>query len=280
MATRILTGNRPPLPVALMHGGAGATGLGILTWAVLSSGSFGSPALALSVLGCNALLGFYLFSRHLRQKPWPKFAVVTHGFAAAIGFSMIVIFALTREDDAPPTLKFDAVPVAEVKAAPAEAVKVAITPTPAPEVKEVPTVAPPTQVPPAEVKVAKAPPAEVKVAPIVRPAPVSPIATTFTFPAEFMHNAVDFPDISSEELEQTKTWLNRCSGLIRAVGHTTPKGSDEGNYYVGLGRAMAVRQYLVGQGIKRRIRVQSAKDAQDGPVMHDRKVMLWCDSKS
>lgn len=97
LATRILRGKKTPLLVALIHGGFGAMGLAVLTFVLLSADKFGATGLALSILLGNALLGFFLFSRHLRKKPWPTVGVLTHGLIAVIGVSILVLaYATTR----------------------------------------------------------------------------------------------------------------------------------------------------------------------------------------
>jgi hypothetical protein len=92
MAFGILTNRaNPPLMVALLHGGAGAAGLVTLMLAVLAADEFGGPGLALTILGLNALVGFVLFSFHLRKRPWPKPVVLIHGGAAVTGFVILLV---------------------------------------------------------------------------------------------------------------------------------------------------------------------------------------------
>lgn len=91
LATAILTHRKTPMPVALIHGLAGATGLACLALFVLTEEEPGRPGLSLVVLTLNALLGFYLLSHHLRKKPWPKSLVVLHGLAAIAGFSLLLL---------------------------------------------------------------------------------------------------------------------------------------------------------------------------------------------
>jgi hypothetical protein len=99
MALRILTNKAaPPLAVALVHGVAGAAGLAVLLLAVMSMDGFGAPGLALTVLGTNAVLGFYLFSCHLRRRPWPKPFVLLHGAAALTGFGILLYFLVTSSE--------------------------------------------------------------------------------------------------------------------------------------------------------------------------------------
>lgn len=259
MATRILTGHKPPLPVALIHGGAGATGLGVLTWAVLSTGSFGSPALALAVLACNAILGFYLFSRHLREKPWPKFAVVTHGFAASIGFTLIVVFAMTRSNERSDDHKRF---IAELKAGPLPVE---------------------SRLPKPLVAAENTPPTTQPDEPVVDAGIVATVeapqqqAEAFAFPAIFGHNQTT--PTSVDGIAEVKTWLRQCTGMVTAVGHTTPDGPAASNYDIGLRRASSVRQYLFDHAItKRRIRLRSTGGEKEGNPQ-TRSVTLTCDSE-
>jgi hypothetical protein len=97
MADRIFKGKSTPFAVALIHGGFGAAGLAALTFMLLTASDFGAPGLALVILASNALLGFFLFSRHLLKKPWPFVAVMIHGLAAISGVSILVLaFFATR----------------------------------------------------------------------------------------------------------------------------------------------------------------------------------------
>lgn len=91
LGTAILTQRKAPLPVALIHGVAGASGLGCLALYVIAEDEPGPPGVSLLVLTLNALLGFYLLSHHLRKKPWPRSLVVVHGLAAITGFSLLVV---------------------------------------------------------------------------------------------------------------------------------------------------------------------------------------------
>jgi hypothetical protein len=95
LAFRILTNRRAPPPVVLIHGGAGAAGLGCLALVVLAADEAGGPALALAILGLNAVLGFFLLSFHLRKKPWPKPLVIVHGLAAVTGFAILLLAFLS-----------------------------------------------------------------------------------------------------------------------------------------------------------------------------------------
>jgi hypothetical protein len=91
LAFAILTQRKTPMGVALIHGVAGAAGLGCLALFVLPEEEPGRPGLSLLILTVNALLGFYLFSHHLRKRPWPKSLVVVHGLAAVTGVSLLLL---------------------------------------------------------------------------------------------------------------------------------------------------------------------------------------------
>ena len=91
LAIAILTQRKTPMGVALIHGVAGAAGLGCLALFVLPEEEPGRPGLSLVILTVNALLGFYLFSHHLRKKAWPKSLVVVHGLAAVTGVSLLLL---------------------------------------------------------------------------------------------------------------------------------------------------------------------------------------------
>jgi len=91
LAIAILTRRKAPMAVALIHGAAGAGGLGCLALFVLLEEDPGRPGLSLLILTVNALLGFYLFSHHLRKKAWPKSFIVVHGLAAVTGFLLLLL---------------------------------------------------------------------------------------------------------------------------------------------------------------------------------------------
>src|SRR5688500_5884383 len=82
LAIAIFTQRKTPMGVALIHGVAGAAGLACLALFVLPEEEPGRPGLSLLILTANALLGFFLLSRHLRKRAWPKPLVVVHGLAA------------------------------------------------------------------------------------------------------------------------------------------------------------------------------------------------------
>jgi hypothetical protein len=80
----------PPLPLALVHGAAAASGLVALI-VVVSNGAVGGAKIALVLFAGAALGGFYLFSRHLRQVALPIPIVVVHALVAVAGFVTLLV---------------------------------------------------------------------------------------------------------------------------------------------------------------------------------------------
>ncbi len=64
----------------------GATGLILLTYAVVTTGISNAPLVALVILVIAALAGFYLASIHLRGQIAKKPIVFLHASVAVIGF--------------------------------------------------------------------------------------------------------------------------------------------------------------------------------------------------
>jgi len=91
LATAIFTQRKAAMAVALVHGFAGAAGLACLALFVLPEEEPGRPGFSLLVLTLNALVGFYLFSHHVRKKPWPKSIIVVHGLAAVTAFLLLLL---------------------------------------------------------------------------------------------------------------------------------------------------------------------------------------------
>ena len=60
-----------PLPLALLHGLLGASGLVVLLVAILQGGTPAKAAYAIILFAVAAIGGFYLFSFHLRKKAFP-----------------------------------------------------------------------------------------------------------------------------------------------------------------------------------------------------------------
>ena len=86
MATRSFSGQSIPVPVAVLHGLAGATGLVLLLVGVLAGMGGGTARIALIVLVVAALGGFYLLSFHIRKERHPKAVIVVHALVAVVGF--------------------------------------------------------------------------------------------------------------------------------------------------------------------------------------------------
>lgn len=86
MAVRSFSGQSIPVPVAVVHGLAGATGLVLLLYAVVMGMGGGAARIALAVLVVAALGGFYLLSFHIRKERHPKAVIVVHALVAVVGF--------------------------------------------------------------------------------------------------------------------------------------------------------------------------------------------------
>jgi hypothetical protein len=86
MAVRSFKGQSIPVPVAILHGLFGATGLVLLLVAVLTGMGGTTAQIALGVLLVAALGGFYLLSFHLRKERHPKAVIVVHALVAVVGF--------------------------------------------------------------------------------------------------------------------------------------------------------------------------------------------------
>ena|SRR5690348_8719151 len=86
MAVRSFGGQSIPVPVAVLHGLAGATGLVLLLVGVLAGMGGGTARIALIVLVIAALGGFFLLSFHIRKERHPKAVIVVHALVAVVGF--------------------------------------------------------------------------------------------------------------------------------------------------------------------------------------------------
>lgn len=86
MAVRSFSGQSIPVPVAVLHGLFGATGLVLLLLAVVMGMGGGTARIALAVLVVAALGGFYLLSFHIRKERHPKAVIVVHALVAVVGF--------------------------------------------------------------------------------------------------------------------------------------------------------------------------------------------------
>src|SRR6185437_3990817 len=81
---------RPPLALALVHGGVAAAGLVFLILSVVNGSVTDIARIALVVFIVAALGGFVLFSFHLRKKPLPVALVLGHGLIAVVGFVLLL----------------------------------------------------------------------------------------------------------------------------------------------------------------------------------------------
>lgn len=79
-----------PLPLALVHGLLGASGLVALLLAVMSGGAPAKAGLALTLFVVAALGGFFLFSFHLRKKRLPSPVVLIHALVAVLAFAILL----------------------------------------------------------------------------------------------------------------------------------------------------------------------------------------------
>lgn len=84
---------RPPMPVALIHGAVAAAGLVALILAVLSAEPAPAVRIALGLFVVAALGGFVLFSFHLRQKALPIPLMVIHAGVAVVAFVLLLLNA-------------------------------------------------------------------------------------------------------------------------------------------------------------------------------------------
>ncbi len=86
MAVRSFSGQSIPVPVAVLHGVLGATGLVLLLIGVLAGMGGGTARIALIVLVVAALGGFFLLSFHVKRERHPKAVIVVHALVAVVGF--------------------------------------------------------------------------------------------------------------------------------------------------------------------------------------------------
>jgi hypothetical protein len=96
LAFRHFTAKPLPMPVAIVHGLAGATGLVILLLAVLADPTFGAAGYALCVLLGAAVLGFVNFSFHLRGRRHYSAVVLVHALVAVTGAGTLLYAILTN----------------------------------------------------------------------------------------------------------------------------------------------------------------------------------------
>lgn len=95
MATsRVRNEKNPPMPVAIVHGIAAATGLILLLIHVFGSGFPALPTLSAVLFVLAALGGFVLIGNHAKGRLIPKPLMGVHATAAVIGFVLLLIAAI------------------------------------------------------------------------------------------------------------------------------------------------------------------------------------------
>jgi hypothetical protein len=94
LATLSFKGKTLPMPVAVLHGLAGAAGLLLLIVAVMVGMGGGLARIALAVLLAAALGGLFLLSFHLRKQQHPRAVIVVHALVAVIGLLILVVAML------------------------------------------------------------------------------------------------------------------------------------------------------------------------------------------
>lgn len=95
LAVRHFQGKPLPVPLAVVHGLAAASGLVLVLLAFVAAGAGGGTlAWALGLLVVAALGGFFLVSFHLRGRRAPSPAVVVHALVAVAGFLALLLVVL------------------------------------------------------------------------------------------------------------------------------------------------------------------------------------------
>jgi hypothetical protein len=89
-----LRGQRPPMPLAILHGVGAATGLACLAIVVVRSPGHGLATYALVGFGAAVVGGLTLFSMHLRGKAHPVPLIVAHGSIAIISLVALLLAVL------------------------------------------------------------------------------------------------------------------------------------------------------------------------------------------
>ncbi|MFO7156925.1 MAG: hypothetical protein DIU72_009965 [Pseudomonadota bacterium] len=93
-AVRIRNEKNPPVPIAIVHGLAGATGLILLLIYVFGSGFPGLPTVSAVLFVIAAIGGFVLVSNHAKGNLIPKPLVVVHALIAVTAFVLLFIAAV------------------------------------------------------------------------------------------------------------------------------------------------------------------------------------------
>lgn len=94
MATsRVRNEKNPPVPIAVVHGIAAATGLVLLLIYVFGSGFPALPTVSAVLFVIAALGGFVLVGNHARERLIPKPLMGVHATAAVVAFVLLLIAA-------------------------------------------------------------------------------------------------------------------------------------------------------------------------------------------
>lgn len=81
---------RVPVPLALLHGLAVATGFTVLVVANVKDQLGGLVTVSVLLFVLAAMGGLVLFTFHLRGRPLPAMLVVLHGLAALVALSLLL----------------------------------------------------------------------------------------------------------------------------------------------------------------------------------------------
>jgi hypothetical protein len=85
----------PRVGIAAVHGVLAASGLVVLLFAAMGSGTSRTAQIALGLFVVAALGGFGLLSFHLRGRRLPNGLVVGHGFLAVVAFLILALVAFS-----------------------------------------------------------------------------------------------------------------------------------------------------------------------------------------
>jgi len=96
LASSVLRGRLAPWFLSIGHALLGATGLGLLVYAVLQGAAPARASAALGLLVVAALGGFYLASIHLRGQVAAKAVVFVHAGVAVAGVLTLASVVLMR----------------------------------------------------------------------------------------------------------------------------------------------------------------------------------------
>lgn len=87
--------DHPPMWLAIIHGLFAAAGLVALI-ALVFGGGVGTPLwVALLLFLIAAIVGFVLFSYHLKSRPLPIPTMVTHALFAVVAFVILIVVLLS-----------------------------------------------------------------------------------------------------------------------------------------------------------------------------------------